>query len=192
MTTLFLAGDVMTGRGVDQILAYPGDPELHEPYVQDARRYVALAEQANGRIPRPVNHRYVWGFALPLLESIKPTARIINLHGHSSHHVKGIEVYHRRLILYGCGDLLTDYEGIPGNEAYRGDLGLLYFPELEAGTGRIMELNMQPTQVRQMQLQRPRLQDVTWLEHILNREGTKLGTQVSRSDDGRLYLQLDA
>ena len=34
-------------------------------------------------------------------------------------------------ILYGCGDLLTDYEGIRGNEAYRGDLGLLYLVTLE-------------------------------------------------------------
>jgi poly-gamma-glutamate synthesis protein (capsule biosynthesis protein) len=30
--TLFLCGDVMTGRGVDQILPHPSKPELHEPY----------------------------------------------------------------------------------------------------------------------------------------------------------------
>ena len=35
--TIFLCGDVMTGRGVDQILPHPGDPTLREPVVDDAR-----------------------------------------------------------------------------------------------------------------------------------------------------------
>src|SRR5262249_53390258 len=46
--TLFLCGDVMTGRGVDQVLPHPGSPVLHEPYIRDAREYVKLAERANG------------------------------------------------------------------------------------------------------------------------------------------------
>jgi hypothetical protein len=29
--TLFLCGDVMTGRAIDQVLPHPGDPRLHEP-----------------------------------------------------------------------------------------------------------------------------------------------------------------
>ena len=33
-----------------------------------------------------------------------------------------------RLVLYGCGDFLNDYEGIGGNEGFRGELGLMYFP----------------------------------------------------------------
>lgn len=28
LITIFLCGDAMIGRGIDQILAYPGDPEL--------------------------------------------------------------------------------------------------------------------------------------------------------------------
>src|SRR5690349_748251 len=28
---MFLCGDVMTGRGIDQVLAYPGNPALYEP-----------------------------------------------------------------------------------------------------------------------------------------------------------------
>jgi hypothetical protein len=28
--TLFLGGNVMSGRGIDQILPYPGDPRVHE------------------------------------------------------------------------------------------------------------------------------------------------------------------
>ena len=42
--TLFMAGDVMTGRGIDQVLPYPGDPRLYEPYVKDAKDYVVLAK----------------------------------------------------------------------------------------------------------------------------------------------------
>ena len=34
---LFLCGDVMTGRGIDQVLAHPNDPRLHEPYIGEAR-----------------------------------------------------------------------------------------------------------------------------------------------------------
>ena len=34
------------------------------------------------------------------------------VHGHSSHHAKGAEVYKGKLIIYGAGDLLSDYEGI--------------------------------------------------------------------------------
>mgnify|MGYP001558666949 CR=1 FL=1 len=34
------------------------------------------------------------------------------VHGHSSHHLRRIEVYRGKLVLYGCGDFLDDYEGI--------------------------------------------------------------------------------
>ncbi len=49
---LFLCGDVMTGRGVDQIMAHPSDPALYEGYVASALDYVRLAEAANGPIAR--------------------------------------------------------------------------------------------------------------------------------------------
>lgn len=48
--TLFLAGDVMTGRGIDQILTHPCSSEPYEPYIKDARNYVSLAERKNGAI----------------------------------------------------------------------------------------------------------------------------------------------
>jgi poly-gamma-glutamate synthesis protein (capsule biosynthesis protein) len=78
-TRLFLCGDVMTGRGVDQILPNPAEPEIHEPYVQDARDYVKLAEAENGPIPKPVDFDYIWGDAPAILDSLAPHARIINL-----------------------------------------------------------------------------------------------------------------
>ena len=79
MVTLFLCGDVITGRGVDQILAHPCPPGIQELYVRDARDYVALAEHANGPISRPVDPAYIWGDALAEMERIEPDARIINL-----------------------------------------------------------------------------------------------------------------
>jgi poly-gamma-glutamate synthesis protein (capsule biosynthesis protein) len=77
--TVFLCGDVMLGRGIDQILPHPGDPALRERYVTDARDYVALAEAANGPIPRPVDFAWPWGEALDVLADAAPDARIVNL-----------------------------------------------------------------------------------------------------------------
>src|SRR5262245_36987110 len=37
---LFLCGDVMTGRGIDQLLPRPCEPTLYEPYVTSANEYV--------------------------------------------------------------------------------------------------------------------------------------------------------
>ncbi|MGW0734930.1 CapA family protein [Streptomyces sp. NPDC002851] len=77
--TLFFCGDVMLGRGVDQILPHPGDPKLREGYVLDAREYVRLAESASGPIPRPVAFDWPWGDALEVLDAAAPDARIVNL-----------------------------------------------------------------------------------------------------------------
>ena len=77
--TLFLCGDVMLGRGIDQILPHPGDPQLHEPYVRSAITYVELAESAYGPVLRPVDYAYVWGDALDALRRLAPAVRIINL-----------------------------------------------------------------------------------------------------------------
>ena len=69
--TLFLCGDVMLGRGVDQILPYPGDPALYERMVSDARTYVDLAVRANGEIPQPVDWSWPWGDA-PVMTIASP------------------------------------------------------------------------------------------------------------------------
>jgi poly-gamma-glutamate synthesis protein (capsule biosynthesis protein) len=76
---LFLCGDVMTGRAIDQIMPYPGDPKLYEPFVKSAKKYLALAEKASGPIPRSVSPSYVWGDALAELDRTRPDARIVNL-----------------------------------------------------------------------------------------------------------------
>jgi len=360
--TLFVCGDVMLGRGVDQILPGPCDPTLYEPYVKDARVYVALAERRFGPIPRSVALAYPWGDALDILDAARPDARIINLetsitrsdqhdrdkdihyrvspqnaaclsaaridvcvlgnnhvldwdepglldtfaaldrqairycgagrdhaaavrpavvdlgdlgriavfsvgcmdagvppwwaagpqrpgvhvvtalddtttarlcdsiqawrspgtvivvsihwggnwqfevpdphrafahriieagahlvHGHSSHHVKGIEVHRGQPILYGCGDLLTDYEGIHGHEEYRGDLSLLYLVTLD-DVGRLTRLAMFPTRMRRLQIARADAEETAWLAATLGRCGRALGTSVG-FEDGWLLLR---
>jgi len=54
--TLLLAGDLMTGRGVDQILPHPVDPALHEPWVRDAREDGGALRLLNGPAARAAEH----------------------------------------------------------------------------------------------------------------------------------------
>ncbi|MHA1554225.1 MAG: CapA family protein, partial [Alphaproteobacteria bacterium] len=77
--TLFLAGDVMTGRGIDQVLPHPGDPQLHETYLTSAENYVALAEEAYGPIARSSDPAHIWGDALAILDRMRLDARLVNL-----------------------------------------------------------------------------------------------------------------
>ncbi len=79
MARIVFCGDVMTGRGIDQVLPHPGDPELWEPAVRDARDYVALAEEQGGPIPRPMPFAGIWGDTLDAIARERPDAFVINL-----------------------------------------------------------------------------------------------------------------
>jgi poly-gamma-glutamate capsule biosynthesis protein CapA/YwtB (metallophosphatase superfamily) len=76
---VFLCGDVMTGRGIDQIMPHPCNPQLYEEWVESASDYVRLAERVNGTIPTRVAPSYIWGSAIGHLKRIRPDARVINL-----------------------------------------------------------------------------------------------------------------
>ena len=363
---LFFGGDVMLGRGVDQILPHPSDPVLRESHIRDARDYVELAERASGRIDRPVDFAYPWGDALDELARTAPDARLVNLetsitssdsfwpgkavhyrmhpgnvpalraagidvcvlannhvldfdrsglletletlrreglktagagrdreeaerparleldstsavlvfgvaaansgvppewaagdqrpgvawvaslsewsaraladriarekrrgeitvasvhwgsnwgysvppdhvafahrlidcgvdvvHGHSSHHPRPIEVYRGRLVLYGCGDLLDDYEGISGYEEYRGNLKLMYFASLEP-SGALADLRMVPMKPRKLRLTRAGPHDARWLAGTLTRVSASFGVRFETEGDGTLRLRWDA
>ncbi|THK36186.1 CapA family protein [Ensifer sp. MPMI2T] len=360
---LFLCGDVMTGRGIDQVLPVPCDPILHEGYCKSARDYVRLAEQAHGWIPRAAAPTYIWGVALDELDRASPDARIVNLetaitrsndyvpkginyrmspenasclvaagvdccvlannhvldwgpaglldtltvldrlqiktagagadlaeasapavlemgqkgrvlvfalaaptagtprswaaarnragvnflpdltppsasdvvgnivkmkrpqnvvvasihwgpnwgydipaaqrqfahaliddadvsivYGHSSHHAKAIEVYRNRLILYGCGDFLNDYEGISGYEEFRSDLHLMYFAGVNPANGELTALEIVPLQAHRFSLAYPSRKDVEWLAEALDRNSRPFGTGVRQEVSGRLSL----
>lgn len=358
---LLLTGDVMLGRGVDQILPHSVDPVLYEGYMRSAEGYVRLAEETTGPIPRNVAPGYVWGHLLDVLETWNPTARIVNLetavttwdepwpgkgihyrmhpanvdvltaagvdcavlannhvldwsrpglletldtlqdagihvagagrdrdaafapailetptgrvlvfglahgssgvprawaaqddqpglfrlpdlsretarqlardiqahrrpgdrvvasihwggnwgcqvpaeqerfaktlldegavdlvHGHSSHHPKGLEVYRGRLILYGAGDLINDYEGIGGHESYRPELTLAYLPRLDAA-GRLDSLLLAPLRVEHFQLQRATREETRWLRNLLAEESR--GLRFERTEDGLILAR---
>jgi len=363
MMKIFLCGDVMLGRGIDQALPQPCSPVLHEAYMDSATGYLRLAEEANGPIPLPVDLAYVWGTALEELKRAEPDVRIINLetsvtrsdafepkginyrmspenalclaaagidccvlannhvldagreglldtlstlwqlhiksagaghnlaqasapailevpgkgrllvfsfacvtsgtprrwaarpdaagvnllpglseasvtaiahqvaetgrsgdiviasihwgpnwgyeiaedqrwfarelidragvsivHGHSAHHAKAVEVYKNRLILYGCGDFLNDYEGIKGYEEYRGDLAVMYLATIDVTTRDLRALEIVPLQIRRFQLVRPSRADSDWLQQTLDRESRPLGTTVKPIPDGRFAV----
>lgn len=355
----------MVGRGIDQILPHASDPQIHEPYVTDAREYVRLAEARNGAIAKPVSYSYIWGDALGELQSTPTDVHVVNLetsittsddywkgkginyrmhpanvpcltaasigccvlannhvldwghagleetlrslheagiqtagagrskekaakpgviglssgrrvlifayasetsgtprawaatsdrpglnllrgrldedfehiaedlaafrrpgdiavisihwgsnwgyaitaddrqlahrlideagadvvYGHSSHHRKGIEKHSGKLVLYGCGDLLNDYEGIPGQERYRGDLTVIYLATLAGATGKLMDLEMVPMRIRKFSLNHASQEDVAWLQKRLDEECRKLGGKVEASLEGRLALR---
>ena len=76
---LLLAGDVMPGRGIDQIQLAPAPAVLHERFCTSALDYVALAERRNGPIPRRVAPAYIWGDALEEVAALAPDLRLVNL-----------------------------------------------------------------------------------------------------------------
>ena len=367
LITIFLTGDVMVGRGIDQILPHPGDPAIHESYLKSAGGYVELAERASGPIPRPADWAYIWGDALGELRRMAPDLRVINLetsitrsdeywrnkginyrmhpkniavltaagidycslannhvldwgysglretlevlqqagiknagagrdlaeaeqpavlqigkkgrvialsygmtssgiptdwaasqnrpgvnlltalsdqavrdikekivtvrrpgdvvllsihwggnwgyaippahrafahrlidqagvdiiHGHSSHHVMGLEVYRNRPILYGSGDFLNDYEGIRGYEEFRGDLSLMYFVTMETSTGRLVRLQLIPTRIKQFRINKASGREARWLMDVLNRESSEFGIRVAVNPDNSLTVEGD-
>lgn len=123
---------------------------------------------------------------MQLAHQLIDQAGIDIVHGHSSHHVKGIEVYKNKLILYGCGDFLNDYEGIAGYESYRGDLVLMYFPSLKVSSGKLLGLEMIPLQIRNFRLVHATRADAIWLRDTLSREGGRFGTGAEITDQNRL------
>ncbi|GAB1691697.1 CapA family protein [Krasilnikovia sp. M28-CT-15] len=359
MASLALCGDVMLGRGIDQILRHPGTPTLWEAYVHDARDYVRLAERANGPVPRGADPRWPWGDALPhlldadvrvlnletavtaggtpdpgkgihyrlhpanldCLDAARPdvcvlannhvldfgadgladtldalrasglrtagagadaaaawrpapvasaTTRVVVLaaglpssgipagwaatdgpgvayvpeasdawvrrigaeldavrrpgdlvvvslhwagnwgyqvgpeerrfahalieggadvvHGHSSHHPRPVEVHRGRLILYGCGDLINDYEGIGGHERYRADLRLVYLAELADGT--LSGLRMVPLRARRLRLEHATAGETAWLRDTLDEICGPYGTRIGAGRDGTLAARI--
>ena len=352
---LMLAGDVMTGRGIDQVLERPSVPMLYESYVRDARDYVKLAEAVNGPIPAPVPPGYIWGDVLAEVERAAPELRIVNLetaittsgdawpgkginyrmhpgnvdcltaaridccvlannhvldwgreglqdtlqalrqaglhgagagvdgdaawapatlslgtrgrvlvfafatrssgvpagwaagprragvallpdltqatatqfaedmtrrrgagdravisihwganwglepppahrefarwlvdlgaadlvHGHSSRHPMPVEVYRGKLIIYGCGDLINDYEGIGSHGSLRGDVGCLYFATLARDSGHVQQLDILPLQRKRFRLVPADAQARAWIEGVFNVGGCRLGPPLA-------------
>lgn len=342
--SVFLCGDVMSGRGIDQILPFSCNPQLYEFSIADARDYVLLAEQRNSKINYPVSMDYIWGDALSIWREHKPVVKIINLEtsitqsdtpwlrkeinyrmhpgnveilrvagidvctlannhildwgyaglkdtmttlknaniqfsgvgntideaskpaicelnfgkrvlvfaagaassgvpvtwsatmkrpgvyyldelnadslntiannikqykkpddlvifsihwgsnwgyqvskqfqsfahalideahvdvvfGHSSHHFRPMEIYHGKLILYGCGDFINDYEGISGYDEFRSDLALMYFIEFDYSTLQLNKIMLVPMRIKNFKLQQANEKEFRWILDVLN------------------------
>lgn len=100
-------------------------------------------------------------------------------------------MYRNKLILYGCGDTINDYEGIRGYEAYRPDLRLLYFASVDSDSGELASLRMVPMQARNLRLRRASSADVEWLGSTLQDVSRHYGTGIERESDGMLTLRWD-
>ncbi|MBW3562619.1 MAG: CapA family protein [Actinobacteria bacterium] len=131
-----------------------------------------------------------WGYAVPEEQTRFAHALIDGgvdvVHGHSSHHPRPIEVYRDRLILYGCGDLINDYEGITGHDEYRDDLRPLYLADVDGDSGALTDLRIVAMQVRKMRLERATADDCAWLRTTLDRVSEDFGTRVVHRGDREL------
>jgi poly-gamma-glutamate synthesis protein (capsule biosynthesis protein) len=135
-----------------------------------------------------------WGYGVPgehrsFAHRLIDEAGVDVVHGHSSHHARPMEVYAGKLILYGCGDFINDYEGIGGYESYRDDLVLMYFPSVDPATGKLLDLQITPLRIQRFRLQRASRADALWLQNTLNRHSGSFGCRLHLGEDDRLRLR---
>lgn len=167
--------------------------ESSQENVQEIKEEVKKLKQPGDIVIVSIHWGSNWDFDIPekqrkFAHQLIDEAGVDLIHGHSSHHVKGIEVYSEKLILYGCGDFITDYEGISGFETYRGELGLMYFAKISPETGDLIELEMIPVTVNKMQVIKASKEEAGHLYKILSREGKKLGTRFELKNNNTLQL----
>ena len=167
-------------------------PDYSEPTISAIRERIRSEKRKGDIVVLSLHWGANWGYEISR-EEIRFAHRLADagvdiVHGHSSHHVKGIEIYKDKLILYGCGDLVNDYEGIPGFDIYRGDLGLMYFADMDPNSGRLMELNMMPIRIRNLRVNRASQDEAMEMGSMLNRECGIFGLQVRMGSDGVFRL----
>src|SRR5262245_33444663 len=168
-------------------------PSLSEARAQAVAGEIHAAKRPGDIVVVSIHWGGNWGFDIPD-EQVVFAHRLIDsgaadvIHGHSSHHIKAVEIYREKLILYGCGDFIDDYEGISGFEELRYELVLMYFPMVHAADGTLAGLDMVPLQIRNMRLRRASPTDTTWLADTLNRESKAFGARFALGPDQVLKL----
>lgn len=134
-----------------------------------------------------------WGFEVPedqrrLAHALIDAAGADVVFGHSSHHAKGIEVHNGKLVLYGCGDLINDYEGIGAYELYHGDLALGYFVDLNPGDGTLAALEIKQYQRRKFRLIASDAAALDWLSGMLTENTFDDSLQFRQTDGHSLRM----
>ena len=167
--------------------------ELSGAAVADIAGQVAKLKRPGDIVVVSIHWGPNWGYEIDPAEqrfarALIDMAGVSIVHGHSSHHAKAIEVYKKRLVLYGCGDFLNDYEGIRGYEEFRDDLVLMYLADIDPANGDLAGLEMVPLQIRRFQLVRSSTGDVEWMRQTLDRECQRFGGHVELNPARRLVL----
>ncbi|MEV1147359.1 CapA family protein, partial [Micromonospora sp. NPDC049799] len=165
-------------------------PEVSAASADLVRDRIAAEVRPGDRVVVSVHWGSNWGYEVPD-GHVAFARRLVDggvdvVHGHSSHHPRPVEVYRERLILYGCGDVVDDYEGIGGFEAYRPELRLLWLPTLDPATGRLRALRAAPLRIRRMRLERAAPDGSAWLAGLLDGFGPPFATGFHPSADGLL------
>jgi poly-gamma-glutamate synthesis protein (capsule biosynthesis protein) len=156
---------------------------LNEQTAIDVADQIASVRQSDDIVIVSIHWGPNWGYDISdeqrfFARALIDMADVSIVHGHSSHHPMPIEVYRDRLILYGCGDFLNDYEGIAGYERYRSELTLMYFADLDPRSKNLVALELTPLQIRRFQLVRPSSHDIQWLRQKLDQESQRFETRI--------------
>ena len=169
---------------------------LSDQAVRDIKEKIVTVRRPGDVVLLSIHWGGNWGYAIPpahraFAHRLIDQAGVDIIHGHSSHHVMGLEVYRNRPILYGSGDFLNDYEGIRGYEEFRGDLSLMYFVTMETSTGRLVRLQLIPTRIKQFRINKASGREARWLMDVLNRESSEFGIRVAVNPDNSLTVEGD-
>ncbi len=165
-------------------------PALEGPEARRAVRDVRRRSEPDDVVVVSLHWGGNWGHRIPVRQRrfarhLVDEAGVDVVHGHSSHHPKAVELHRGRPILYGCGDILNDYEGISGHEELRPELTAMYFVEVQGDPPH--RLAMTPMCIRGFRLRRASPEEARWLAETLDRESRQLdGTRIRPAGDGRL------
>jgi len=108
------------------------------------------------------------------------------IHGHSSHHIQGVEVYKGKPILYGCGDFVDDYAV---DKEFRNDLGFIYQLYLDSQSTKWKSIELVPTKIATFQVTRPG-NDRDFLITRMKELSAKFGTNWTDTAEGTLVYNI--
>ncbi|PLN76565.1 hypothetical protein BDW42DRAFT_197093 [Aspergillus taichungensis] len=114
------------------------------------------------------------------------------VHGHSAHHVQGVEVHNGKPIIYGCGDFVDDYAV---DRRFRNDLGGVWRVVFRGDEtrGLVMDrVEVFPTRCElfQVNVLDAGEEDHEWVVETLRRLSGELGTRVRLGERGQVVVDL--
>lgn len=114
------------------------------------------------------------------------------IHGHSSHHIQGVEVYKKSLIIYGCGDFVDDYAV---DEEYRNNMSAVWRVHVKEGGMKLKptKLEVFPTAIRGFQAQRLDIgeKDHAWVCERLRKLSSYYDTSFEKDLDAEGQMVLN-